>query len=168
MNFFDIIFLIILLYFSIKGFIHGMVKEFVSTIAFFVSIYVAMLYFHKTELYVKLFISEYSPYFKIVVFVITFILAFLIIKIIEWFVSKIIDKTGLSFLNKLMGFMLGFVKGTILITILFHFFVKLDNKCNLLNPEVKEKSVFYKHIEKYTNIIFPFLKAKVTDGIYSK
>lgn len=168
MNFFDIILVIILLYFSIKGFIHGLVKEFISTIAFFISAYATLLYFHKTELYAKLFIDEYSPYFKILVFIVTFILIFILIKIIEWLISKLIEKTGLSVFNRIGGFLFGLIKGGILIMIALQFILKLDAKFNFLTSEIREKSLLYKPLKEYSDVVFPFLKEKINDRINSK
>jgi len=158
MSVFDIIVLIILFYFSLKGFVKGMVKEFISTFTFFIVIYSILNYLSQAEEFLKTFIYLENLYLKILSFFFIIVIVLVILKLIDFVLSKLIESSPLSFFNKILGLLIGFLKGSLIVFVLFYIVRFLDYNQKIIKIDLKAKSVLYPYIENYSKIIFPFLK----------
>ncbi|TSA25721.1 MAG: CvpA family protein, partial [Bacteroidetes bacterium] len=60
--------------------------------------------------------------------------------------EKVADVIGMGFLNHLAGAVLGLIKSVLILSVLFFLISLADPNQNLITSNVKQKSLFYKHI----------------------
>tara|TARA_B100000401_G_C52782896_1_gene709218 strand:+ start:1032 stop:1589 length:558 start_codon:yes stop_codon:yes gene_type:complete len=117
MNTPDILFSIILLIFTINGFRRGLIKEIARLAGLFISCFIASKY------YIEL-IPLIENYFinvkviEIISFLIIFFISIIIINIVSLSIQKFFEIIYLGWLNKLLGSLLGFIKGLIVVSII--------------------------------------------------
>ncbi len=115
LDFFDVIFIVIFLFFGIMGFIHGFVDELFGKISYVISIFSAF-YFHGmlSPFVLKTINNETAA--TICAFVLIFIVTFLIVKIIQVIISKIFEGDILKGLDRGLGLLFGVVEGLLIIS----------------------------------------------------
>jgi membrane protein required for colicin V production len=109
----DYVIIGLLLFFSVLGFLKGMVSQLFSVFALILGFMGARLYFSQAQEFIGL-SSFYGP---IVGFLLTFIGAFLLVKMIGVGIEKIFKIAKLSFFNRFCGFLLGLLKGLVICTV---------------------------------------------------
>ena len=113
----DILFSIILLLFTINGFRKGFIKEIARLTGLFFACIIASRYHIELIPFIeKYFINEKVVY--IIAFLIIFFVALIIINILSSLIQKFFEIIYLGWLNKLLGSLLGFIKGLIIISII--------------------------------------------------
>ena len=117
MNTPDILFGIILLIFTISGFRRGLIKEIARLTGLFISCLISSKY------YIELipFIENYfinTKAIEIISFLIIFFTSIIIINIVSLTIQKFFEIIYLGWLNKLLGSLLGFIKGLIAVSII--------------------------------------------------
>jgi len=140
MNAPDTIFSIILLFFTIHGFRKGLIKEVARLLGLFLSCIIASNY----QVYLIPFIEEYfinEKVLQIISFLIIFFISIIIINIISFTIQKIFEIIYLGWLNKLLGSLLGFIKGLIVISIIIFCMDALPNETI---KKIEEQSIIYK------------------------
>ena len=136
----DILFSIILLLFTINGFRKGLIKEITRLIGLFLSCIIASRYHIELIPFIEeYFINEKVIY--IIAFLIIFFIAFIVINILSSLIQKFFEIIYLGWLNKLLGSLLGFIKGLLVISIIIF--------CMDVLPEetinkIEEQSIIYK------------------------
>lgn len=146
MNYLDIIVLVVLSLFGLKGFRKGLIIEVVTLLAFGVGIYGAMQFSDFTAAHLQEFIEINPKHLNTVAFVLTFVLLVVLVNVIGHAVSKAIDALNLSIFNRLGGLLFGVLKGVLLCSVM----VMVLNNLQLLGvvkPEVKEESKLYPYVE---------------------
>ena len=146
MNYLDIIVLVVLSLFGLKGFRKGLIIEVVTLLAFGVGIYGAMQFSDFTAAHLQEFIEINPKHLNTVAFVLTFVLVVVLVNVIGRAVSKAIDALNLSIFNRLGGLLFGVLKGVLLCSVM----VMVLNNLQLLGvvkPEVKEESKLYPYVE---------------------
>jgi len=127
MNTPDIIFSVILLLFTINGFRRGLIKEIARLTGLFLSCIIASKYhIDIIPTIEKYFINE--KVIQILSFLILFFIAIIIINIISLSIQKFFEIIYLGWLNKLLGSLLGFIKGLIVISIIIFCMDALPNE----------------------------------------
>ena len=115
----DILFSLILLYFTINGLLKGLIKEITGLISLFISCYIASEYHGKLDFLInKYHIISNHNYSQIIAFLIIFFVTIIIIKILSSLIQGFFEFVYLGWLNKLLGALLGFIKGLIIISII--------------------------------------------------
>ena len=122
-------------------------------------------------LHVRGYVPEYVGYEILAVAVgtsVTFgqILAFLLIGLIVPLVlsllasalTKIVDMTGLGFINRLLGAVLGAIKYALVISLVIHFIDFADSKDNLIHSTTKGSSLLYYPIKDFSAFFYPVVK----------
>ena len=115
----DLLFSLVLIYFTINGLFKGLVKEITDLTGLFISCYIASEYHENLDSL----INEYQIILdktnsQIIAFIITFIVTIVIIKILSSLIQKFFEFAYLGWLNKLLGSLLGFIKGFTIISII--------------------------------------------------
>ncbi len=117
MNTPDILFSIILLICTINGFRKGLIKEIARLAGLFISCLVASKYYIQIIPFLEdYFISE--KVIEIISFLTIFFATIIIINLIFLTIQKFFEIIYLGWLNKLLGCLLGFIKGLIVISII--------------------------------------------------
>lgn len=153
MIWFDYLALGILAYFGIKGFLSG----FVRTIASFIGIIVAFLYAGWLSIKIAPFIGDLTTHnpkvLPILSYVISFILIYFTFIITGFLVVSLLGKLNLSLADRILGGMLGFIKGCFFITF---FFLVLVIPYPAAQNQLK-KALTYPLVEKTFHLTSPLL-----------
>lgn len=164
MNTLDIILLVPLAYFAYKGFTKG----FVITLAMFAGIligfYAAIHFSEYAAGFLKEKLDLNSDNLRMISYVVTFVIALVLVFMLGQFLSGVIRTTGLGFVNRLGGLLLGVMKGMLIISAFVVLFGKIDPKSHLIPAHAKQESVLYKPVSALAPKIFPVLK-KYTDKV---
>ena len=140
MNIPDILFSIILLLFTINGLRRGLIKEMARLIGLFFGCLIASKYhIDLIPIVGEYFINE--KVVQIISFLIIFFLAVIIINLISLTIQKFFEMIYLGWLNKLLGSLLGFIKGLIVISIIIFCMDILPDETL---KKINEQSVMYK------------------------
>ena len=138
----DIILLVILAYFALKGFKDGFILSVINVLLLLISLFLAVLYVNE-------FSNFLSSYLYLLgdstVDIIAFSVLFLIIFIAFSFVAnilKIVNKIPLvGFLNKVLGALFGLIKGILILSILVFLFNMYRPK-DLFEKELQNSNVY--------------------------
>ena len=140
MNTPDILFSIILLLFTINGFRRGLIKEIARLTGLFLSCFIGSKY----QLELIPIIEEYfinEKVVQIISFLAIFFLSIIIINLVFLSIQKFFEIIYLGWLNKLLGSLLGFIKGLIVISIIIFCMDILPNETI---QRIEEQSIIYK------------------------
>ena len=113
----DILFIVILIFTIINAAIKGFVHEFFSKAAFFLGIFLAMVFYPKLNEYMIRGI-KIELLSKIVSFILIFILVYLIVRLIQVIVKKAFSGEILSGLDHSLGVFVGIAEGLALIALI--------------------------------------------------
>lgn len=149
MNVIDIIALIPLAYFVVVGFNKGILKEFFGFVALLLGIIVSLQFSHYAVEQIKSLRESASPYLPIFVYILLFIAVFIFVIYIGKLLEKLLKATPLNIGNRLAGAALGALKAILIVS----FFVWLADLADFFDHIVKEESIAYLHIKRFT----PFL-----------
>ena len=112
----DIVFVLILLFFTVSAAARGLIKEFFGKAAFVAGIVAAVLCTPLLEPFVGDGIRN-ALFAKVVSFLLIFIIAFLVVKIVQEIVSRIFSGDILQGLDRALGFVFGIVEGLAVISL---------------------------------------------------
>jgi membrane protein required for colicin V production len=150
----DVIIIVMLLVCAVVGFFKGFVREIIS-LAGVIFGFLGASYF---SYIVGNWLNFNSEYAGILYFIITFVLICLVFFIIAKITKKVIANIGLGCLDKLLGFLVGLLKGVLVIGALLYLIGILDIEKKFLKEENIEKSILYVPVTKTSAIIFPHLQ----------
>jgi len=112
----------ILAIFAVTGFFRGLVSQLVSIIAIVAAFIVARTYYREAVLLLH-FDFDYGA---IAAFAVLFVAVFIVVKLLGLLVELLLKAAKLSFLNRIMGLLLGLLKGglvcVIVVYLLFAFY----------------------------------------------
>ena len=113
----DIIFLILMVVFVIRGLLRGFVVEFSSVAAIFLSILIAVLF---SGLAAQLLDKFLEPSFwnQVIAFLALFMLTYLLVKLFEAGLKNLVSHAKLENLDRALGLFLGLIEGLLVVFIL--------------------------------------------------
>jgi membrane protein required for colicin V production len=151
MNFLDYILLIIVALFAILGYRKGIIVSLATVAALILGIYAAVNFSNYIDATLMENLKPSRKWLPFLSFSFTFLLVLVGVLLVGKVVEKLIDVAGLGFVNRLLGAILGVVKGIILASVLFFITVTVDHKGKWLREEHKKGSYFYTQVSK----VFP-------------
>lgn len=142
-NVIDIVFIIIILIFSITAAAKGFVKEIFNKISWIAGIIIGCLFAKKLQPFlVSMVKSEFLA--LIVAFLLIFVVVFLVIQIIKTIIGQAFEGDIMKGLDKALGFFLGLVEGFAIVM----FIIIIANSQNLIPVAgIFENSFFFKLIQ---------------------
>lgn len=144
MNVLDYIFIAILLIFTIRGFVRGLINEVFGIGSVIFSLFAGIMLYQKMA---EVFSRSMSPLLsKILGFLAVFICAFILIKIIQLLLKTIFSGAVLGSLDKTLGLLLGFVEGAALVFVLLLAMVEFNGTID--TSSLRERSVVSNYIEQ--------------------
>jgi membrane protein required for colicin V production len=148
MNYFDLIIGAIVLLLGIKGFMHGFIKEVFGLIGLIGGIYLASRLSATAATFIdKNFLHLENPaLLKLIGFLAVLILIWLVATIIGSILSKLTSESGLGFINRILGFILGGGKYFLIFA--------------LIVTALSNISLIKNNLEEHTkgSLLYPYLK----------
>ncbi len=128
MNALDFVFIAILIVFSLRGFMRGLINEIFGFGSFAVSLILGALFFQKMA-------DVYAPSMnlilaKILGFLTVFVCAFILMKLIQMLVKSLFSSAILNSLDKALGLLLGFAEGAAIVILILLALVEINPKIN--------------------------------------
>jgi len=142
MNWLDFLVLIPLIWFGFKGLKNGLIKELASIAALILGVWATIKF---SDVVAGWFGN--SGTMKVIAFVLTFVAVLVIVHFAGIVVEKVIKLVIPGFVNSILGLIFGACKVLIVFSVLIYFINIVDKNEVIVKRNVKEKSLFYKHIE---------------------
>ncbi|MCG1035172.1 CvpA family protein [Polaribacter sargassicola] len=156
MNVFDIIIAASLLFGFTRGLMKGLFIEVASIVALVAGVYGAIHFSHFASYFLNR-LTWKPEYIHVAEFAITFVIIILIITLIGKGLTKAADFVSLGIVNKIAGGVFGFLKIGLILSVIFTFFGKMNDKIPFLEAETLEKSLLYNPIKEVAPSLFPSL-----------
>lgn len=164
----DIIILIPLIWFTVKGFMKGFIIELASLVALILGIYLAYFFSDITANFLHNTMGFTSKYIQVISFILTFVIVIILIFILAKFLEGLIKTAKLGIFNKLLGAVFGFIKIAIICGFLLYQLSCLDVDNKFITLETQKKSYVYSPLVKLAVSVIPLIKnvkEKITASI---
>lgn len=150
MNIIDVVIIVFVLIFCVKGYVKGFINEIFTLIIIVLGLTGAFLFYKPLSFSVFTFIENRSLSF-IVSFLAIFVFITVVLIIIRNAITKMVDSFQLTNLDYLLGLLVGLIKGTVLIGAILIF--------------LKNHPVMNLDITINRSLIFPFLESIFFTGL---
>jgi membrane protein required for colicin V production len=131
---FDLCMLLIVLFFSVKGVLHGFSSEIFSLIGIIAGIYLGLAYSAPVDAFIRGYFPQLSPALsRIIAIAIVFFAVCIICALIGKLLKAILNFVYLSTLDRMCGLLIGFIKGAAIVV----FLVILLNRAKSFLPNVE-------------------------------
>ena len=117
MNEIDYTIIAIIIISLLIGLLRGFVKEILSLLAWVVAIWVGLTFSRRFSVLLETFI-EFPPARIAIAFVILLLLTLIISGIVNYFADLLLEKTGLTGIDRLLGLFLGAARGSVVVALL--------------------------------------------------
>lgn len=155
MNYLDIILIIPLVWGAYKGFKKGLVSEISSLLALFLGVYGAIKFSDYTSSKIMTTFEWDSKYLPVISFAITFVLIVILVHLLSNLIETLISKIALSFLNKSLGLIFGFLKFGLIISIILVIFDSVEKNFEMISPKDKSQSILYTPLLDFSVVFIP-------------
>ncbi len=115
---FDIVGIVIIVFFALRTGIRGFVKELLSMAAVILGIAAAVLFSGVASAYLEPQFGIEAPWSQIVAFLGLFVAVYIIVKLFESALNRIMEKINLAGLDHALGILLGIAEGLLLVLII--------------------------------------------------
>lgn len=158
MNYFDIIFIIPLLWGAYKGFSKGLIIEIASFIALGLGVWGGLKFSTVSAEYLSKLFNISSKLMPLISFSVTFIIIIVAVFTLAKILQGILKKVALGFVNKLLGLAFGVLKIAFILSIILNLLNVFNNEIEFITPQKKEASFLYTPIEKLSQLLIPGIK----------
>jgi membrane protein required for colicin V production len=158
MNFFDIIFLVPLLFALYRGFKKGLIHMIASLLALVLGIIGAI---KLRPFFAALLdgIFNISPdHVNVIAFAVAFVTIVLVVPLAAFLMDKLIKAVALSFVNRLLGMVFGVVVTAFVISMILWPVNQINAERQIIKPEHIEGSLLYNPLSSIAPALFPYLK----------
>jgi membrane protein required for colicin V production len=115
----DVVFMVIIAISALRCAVRGFISELLSVAALIFGLLAALLFFRQGAVLVRAwFLPDARIIPEIIAFIAFFLIVYITVKIIEMTLKSIIEGIKLGGLDRLLGFVLGFVEGLIIVCLL--------------------------------------------------
>jgi membrane protein required for colicin V production len=166
MNSLDIGILSIASIFFIRGILRGFIYELITVVGLILGYIISITYLSLLSAFIlSFFPSLPEPVIKLISFFVLFVGTNLILRLVAKILTKTVKIAMLGWLNRLLGGLIGVLKGIIIMGIIVFVLNMLPFSSVLLdNPEINESQIYpllevlgpqlYAQIQKYTHLLF--------------
>jgi len=152
-GFLDLVALVFLLFFSIRGWFKGIAKEICAIMGLFMGLGASLKYSSAFSSLVAKTFPSISPLSKFIAFGLIFLGVLIFFSLLGGFLSKFFKALWLGWFDKGGGFVFGLAEGVFLLSLLF-WGIHLLPDSPIIN-DLKGESIAYKAFENYA---LPYLK----------
>ena len=119
MNFADLLFLLVALFFVIKGFIRGFISEFMSMAALILGLVAALMFQGQVAALLKDMVKS-DTFRPLIAFFILFIGTYIVVKLLEMMLHNAIEAIKMNSLDRLLGILWGLLETSVIVlTVVF-------------------------------------------------
>lgn len=158
MNYFDILFIIPLLWGAYKGYNKGFVIEIASFIALGLGIWGGVKFSYISAEYLSQLFDISEKLMPLISFAITFILIVIAVFTVAKLLQKVIKMVALGFVNRLAGLLFGCLKFALIVSVVINLVGVINEKIPFIDEEMKNSSLLYHPLTKVAQIFIPGLK----------
>lgn len=155
MNIFDIIIAALLLFGFVRGLMKGLFVEVASLVALVGGVYGAIHFSYFIGDFLKESVSWNQEYISLTAFAGTFVVIIVVIALLGKALTKLADFASLGVINKILGGVFGALKIGLILSVVFIFFDKMNNKIPFIQKETLEESILFEPVKKIAPTIFP-------------
>ena len=142
----DIIILVFLSYWAIRGFLRGFASEIISLIIWIIAIYLTLNFFYIPVTFIQSYVNS-QEVSSIITYIFIFLFTLIVAMISSFFVSRFIHIMGLYSFNKVFGFIFGLTKGFALCLLINFFIINMQ----LSDNEILSNSQFIPYFDYFLN-----------------
>jgi len=157
MNFFDLIFAVILLWSAYRGFAKGFILQLSTLAALLLGIFGAIEFSDFTATLLTDQFNIDTDYLNVIAFAVTFIIIVIAVHLLARVIEKLIQAIALGFINRILGIVFGIAKTAFLISIILVLINKANNKYHFIPEERINNSYLYQPLSDFAPMIFPYL-----------
>lgn len=157
MNIFDLVFLVVIGAFLIRGFIKGFFIEVASLLALIVGIWGSIRFSGLVGNYLITSFDLETPYLGLIAFAVTFVGIVIAIHLVARIADKLFSAVALGWLVKILGAVFGVLKALIIISIVLVFLNTVNERVEFLPPDKKNDSMLYKPLSMLAPAVFPLI-----------
>ena len=155
MSVLDIFLVVPLLWAIYKGFKRGLIIEVATLIALGLGIYGAVRYSSLTADFVRQNVEVQESYMPLISFVLTFVAIVVVVFVGAKLLEKVVNLVALKLVNKLAGAAFGFVKMSLILSMVLLILHLFDKQFSIIPNDTKEKSVLYGPVSSIAPIVIP-------------
>ena len=158
MNYFDIIFAIIIIWAAIRGFTTGFIIQLSGLLALILGAFIA----YKTSFWLAAQFSSIVVADPIIMntiaFIITFAIVWILIVLLGKFLNVVIKIAMMGLINKILGVLFSVLKVVFALSIILMLVGNLNKSLNFLPKTQTDNSLLYNPIQRFAPAMFPYLK----------
>lgn len=151
----DLILGALLAYGLIKGIWKGLFVELASLVSLLAGIFIAVKF---SGVVGDMLSDEKSRTGSIVAFLVTFVIVVVGIMLLAKVFTKLADFAGMGLLNRILGGIFGFLRMTLLVSVLLNFFLRINTLNTFADQKTLDNSLFFYPVLEVSNLIFPALE----------
>ena len=159
MNYLDIIFILIIIWATFRGYSSGFIIQLSGLLALIIGAYVA----YKTSFWLALqfstLIDADPAVINTLAFIVMFAITWALIVLLGKFLNIVIKIAMLSLVNRILGILFSLLKVLFGVSIVLVLLGNLNMSFSFLPQKQIDNSILYKPIEKFSSSIFPYLKS---------
>ncbi len=143
MNAVDIIIIVVILFFAIKGVICGMIKELAGVVAILLGTFLSINFSTWLADFIRA-KDWFSPdYLEVICFIVIFFGIILLVMIFSKLLNRFVSAINIQWLNKIAGFFFGEIKGFLIIGGLCYVLNKIVNYFSIADSSIFDESVVF-------------------------
>lgn len=142
----DIFICVIIGFALVRGYLNGFIKEVASAVGLLLGLLVALTCYEQFGEYLKVDGTEVNMFTSIVAFLLLWIVVPIVFGFLAYLLTKAIDHSSLSFVNRLFGGLVSVVKFVVLLSCVLNVMAEL----RILNEERVEGSSLAVHVQSIT------------------
>ena len=151
----DIIILLCLGWGAYKGFKKGFIIQSFVILSLVFAIWGGFAFAGRLEPFLKEHLQASELVYSIVSFIVVFVLILILVYTSGHLVSKVASAVSLGLINRMAGAAFGIFTNAVILSAFILLFNRVNEKKNLIDPEILEKTYLYKPVEKVAPAIFP-------------
>jgi membrane protein required for colicin V production len=157
LNYFDAVFLILLLWSAYRGITKGFLIMAASLAALVLGIWGAIRFSDLTAGILIGSLGLQGKYTAIIAFALTFIGIVILVHLLARAMDKLVKAVALGFANRLAGLLFAVLRTALLLSIILVILNSIDRRAPFIPEEHKENSLLYQPLSRLAPSIFPYL-----------
>ncbi len=158
MNFVDIAILLIICFLGYKGYKNGLIKELGSLVALVAGIFLAIRFSDFINGLIENNIKVDTEFIPVISFAVIFIAVVIIVLVFSNVLDRFVKVIKLDWFNKIAGVLFAIIKIVLILGGLFFLILQTNNKVNIVDSSIFNKSALFCLFIDVFEFVFPYLE----------